>query len=98
RSKRDWSSDVCSSDLRGGEITVVRTRQGRLQMRRALPGKLTREAEQGFLAALSATCNIALAAAAVGAAEAAFHRRKRKDPAFAQIGRASCRGRGEGRV
>jgi hypothetical protein len=53
-------------------------------MRRAQPGKLTREAEQAFLAALSATCNVALSAAAVGASEAAFHRRRRKDPAFAR--------------
>jgi hypothetical protein len=53
-------------------------------MRRAQPGKITREGEQAFLAALSATCNIAFAAAAVGAAEAAFHRRRRKDPGFAR--------------
>jgi hypothetical protein len=63
---------------------IVRTRDGKLQERRAQAGKLTREAEQAFLAALSATCNISLAAAAVGAAEAAFHRRRRKDPAFAR--------------
>ena len=68
----------------GGECVVVRLASGKLQIRRAQPGKLTREAEQAFLAAVSATCNIALSAAAVGAAEAAFHRRKRKDPGFAR--------------
>jgi molybdenum-dependent DNA-binding transcriptional regulator ModE len=68
----------------GGEMVMVRLKNGALQMRRAQPGKLTREAEQAFLAALSATCNVSLAAAAVGASEAAFHRRRRKDPAFAR--------------
>jgi hypothetical protein len=69
---------------RGGETVVVRLKSGALQVRRAQPNKLTREAEQAFLAALSVTCNIALSAAAVGAAEAAFHRRKRNDPGFAR--------------
>ncbi|HEX5259104.1 MAG TPA: hypothetical protein VFW35_10045 [Sphingomicrobium sp.] len=68
----------------GGEAVVVRLASGKLQMRRAQPGKLTPAAEQAFLAALSVTCNIALSAAAVGAAEAAFHRRKRNDPGFAR--------------
>ena len=68
----------------GGEPVVRRTRNGKLQMQRAQPGKLTREAEQAFLAAVSATCNLSLAAAAVGAAFNAFNRRRRKDPAFAR--------------
>jgi len=68
----------------GGEAVVVRLKDGTCQIRRAQPGKLTWEAEQAFLATLSVTCNISLAAAAVGAAEAAFHRRKRNDPGFAR--------------
>jgi len=68
----------------GGEAVVVRLKSGALQVRRAQPGKLTPAAEQAFLSALSVTCNIALSAAAVGAAGAAFHRRKRKDPGFAR--------------
>lgn len=68
----------------GGEAVITRRNDGKLQMRRAQPGKLTREAEQGFLAALSATCNVRLAAAAVGASPRAFYRRKRQDPAFAR--------------
>jgi hypothetical protein len=68
----------------GGEPVVRRTRNGKLQMQRAQPGKLTREAEQAFLAAVSATCNLSLAAAAVGAAFNAFNRRRRRDPAFAR--------------
>jgi hypothetical protein len=63
---------------------VVRLKSGALQVRRAQPNKLTREAEQAFLAALSVTCNVALSAAAVGADEAAFRRRKRNDPGFAR--------------
>ena len=52
----------------GGEAVVVRLKSGKLQVRRAQAGKLTPAAEQAFLAAVSATCNLALAAAAVGAA------------------------------
>ena len=68
----------------GGEPVLVRTRDGRLQMRRAQAGKLTREAEQAFLAAVSASCNMSLAAAAVGSCFNAFKRRRDKDPAFAR--------------
>ena len=68
----------------GGEMTICRRNDGKLQMRRAQPGKLTREAEQAFLAALSATCNMSLAAAAAGASFAAFNRRRKKDSAFAR--------------
>lgn len=68
----------------GGEAVVVQRRDGTLQLRRAQPGKLTRECEQAFLAALSATCNVRLSAAAAGAAEAAFYRRKRRHPGFAR--------------
>lgn len=68
----------------GGEPVVVRLADGRVQMRRAQPGKLTRACEQAFLAALSATCNVALSARAAGAAEAAFYRRRRQRPGFAR--------------
>jgi hypothetical protein len=68
----------------GGEPVIVRLASGALQVRRAGPGKLTREAEQAFLLALAGTCNVALAAAAVGAAANAFARRAKRDPAFAR--------------
>ena len=68
----------------GGEGVVVRRNDGRLQYRRAQVGKLTRACEQAFLLALSATCNVKLAAAAAGAAEKAFYRRKRRDKGFAR--------------
>ena len=69
---------------KGGEGVVVRRRDGKLQLRAAQPGKLTRQCEQAFLAALSATANIRLSAAAAGASVAAFYRRKRRNPAFAR--------------
>ena len=65
-------------------MAIVRGKDGKLQMRRAQPGKLTREAEQAFLAAVSATCNLSLAAAAVGSCFRAFDRRRKSDPAFAR--------------
>jgi hypothetical protein len=74
-----------------GEPHLVRLKNGQLQMRRAQPGKLTREAEQAFLAALSATCNVTLAAAAVGSCFGAFNRRRKKDPAFAREMRMALR-------
>ena len=49
---------------------VIRLKSGRLQVRAAQPGKLTRACEQAFLLALSACANVRLAAAAVGAAPA----------------------------
>lgn len=69
---------------KGGEGVVVRRRDGKLQMRAAQPGKLTRQCEQAFLAALSATANVRLSAAAAGASVAAFYRRRRQNPAFAR--------------
>jgi hypothetical protein len=68
----------------GGEPVIVRRNDGKLQMRAAQPGKLTRQCEQAFLSALSATANVRLSAAAAGAGGAAFYRRKRNDPAFAR--------------
>ena len=67
-----------------GEPHLVRLKSGKLQVRRAQAGKLTPAAEQAFLAAVSATCNMSLAAAAVGSCFGAFNRRRKKDPAFAR--------------
>jgi hypothetical protein len=75
----------------GGEPIVVRTRSGRLQVRLAHPGKLTREAEQAFLHALAATANVRLSAAAAGASARAFYRRRRLDPVFAREMRLALR-------
>jgi hypothetical protein len=80
----DFARDERGLRTRGGEPMVVRTRSGRLQLRLAHPGKLTKQAEQVFLLALSATANIRLSAAAAGASPAAFNRRRRENPAFAR--------------
>lgn len=68
----------------GGEPVVVRTKSGKLQVRPAVRGRLTKAAEQLFLQALSATANVRLSAAAAGASPAAFYRRRLKNPAFAR--------------
>ena len=63
---------------------IVRTANGRLQLRRALPGRVDTAARQRFLAALSASANVRLAAKAAGFSHAAFYHHKRADPAFAR--------------
>ncbi|OYY72929.1 hypothetical protein [Sphingomonas sp. 28-63-12] len=78
------SGDDRGHRTRGGEYAVVRGRDGKLQVRSAQPNKLTRQCEQAFLAALSATANVRLSAAAAGASVAAFYRRRRDNPAFAR--------------
>jgi hypothetical protein len=84
RASRDQQGCSRAHRTLGGEPVVVRRNDGKLQMRRAQPDKLTKQCEQAFLAALSATANVRLSAAAAGAAEAAFYRRKRNNPAFAR--------------
>lgn len=66
------------------EPRIIRTRGGRLQLRRARPGGLTRAAEQAFLAALGATANVRLSAAAAGFSHAAFYHRRRTSAGFAR--------------
>lgn len=63
---------------------MARRRDGTFQVRRAHAGRLTRAAEQAFLAALSATCNVRLAAAAAGTQCTHFYRRRLENPAFAR--------------
>jgi hypothetical protein len=74
-----------TADLRtkGGELTIVRLANGRVQARRAPLGRMTRAAEQIFLEALSATANVRLAAAAAGFSHSAFYYKKRVCAAFA---------------
>lgn len=75
---------VNANRTQGGEPVVVQRRDGKLQLRRAQPGKLTKQCEQAFLAALSATANVRLSAAAAGASPRAFYRRRRTNPGFAR--------------
>jgi hypothetical protein len=73
----------------GGEPVTVRLKSGRCQVRRAPPGRLTRAAEQLFLAALAATFNVRLAAAAAGFSHPVFYTKAKKSPAFAREMRAA---------
>ena len=61
-----------------------RTAQGRVQLRTGPRRRLTRAAEQAFLAALSATANVRLSAKAAGFSHSAFYQRRRQDAGFAR--------------
>jgi hypothetical protein len=84
--KREGPGEGLSKDFRtkDGEPTVTRLAKGRLQLRRAPPGRVTKAAEQAFLATLGETANIRLAAAEAGFAHTSFLARARRDPAFAR--------------
>jgi hypothetical protein len=69
---------------RGGEPTITRLANGRLQLRLAPPGRMTKAAEQAFFSALSASANVRLAAAAAGFAHSSFYARRAKGGAFAR--------------
>jgi hypothetical protein len=68
----------------GGEIMVGRTRGGRLQLRRAPPGRMTAAGERHFLRAVAASANIRLSAAAAGFTHSAFYQKMKKHPVFAR--------------
>lgn len=74
---------------KGGELHVARTRNGRLQLRRAPAGWMTKAGEQAYFRALSATANVRLAAAAAGFSHSAFYAKQRARPAFAREMRLS---------
>ena len=61
RTKEPVLSEAEGLRTKGGEPTIVRTRNGRLQLRLAPPGRMTRAAEQLFFSALSASANVRLA-------------------------------------
>ncbi|MBC9032424.1 hypothetical protein IAG41_08480 [Sphingomonas sp. JC676] len=69
---------------REDEPLITRLGNGRLQLRHATPRRLTRAGEQAFLAALSATANIRLSAAAAGFSHSVFYQRREASPAFAR--------------
>jgi hypothetical protein len=75
----------------GGEPVVVRTAGGRFQVRLARPGQMTKGAEQAFLAALAASANIRLSAAATGFAHSSFYAKARGHRAFAREMRLALR-------
>ena len=68
----------------GGEPCIVRLKSGRLQLRLAPPGRMTKAAEQAFFRALAASANVKLSAAAAGFSYGSFYYRKYTRPAFAR--------------
>lgn len=68
----------------GGEIIVHRGKGRRIQLRRSLPGKMTKLAEQAFFRALSASANVRLSCAAVGFSEGTIYRRRLNNRNFAK--------------
>jgi hypothetical protein len=68
----------------GGEPCIVRLKSGRLQLRLAPPGRMTKAAEQAFFRALAASANVRLSAAAAGFSYGSFYWRKYTRPAFAR--------------
>ena len=90
RGKADLSAES-SQSLRteGGEPVITRQANGRLQLRLAPPGRMTAAAEQHFLAAVAASANIRLAAAASGFAHSSFYARRKRWVGFkARMGQA----------
>jgi len=96
RRSRDSDGD-CGWDAprslrtRGGEPQVVRLANGRLQLRLAPPGRMTKAAQQLFFASLSASANVRLSAAAAGFAHSSFYHLRRSSPPFAREMRLSLR-------
>lgn len=76
----------CQDTMRtkGGEPTIVRRADGRLQLRHAPPGRMTAEAARQILATVAETNNLRLAAAEAGFAHSSVLVRARHDPALAR--------------
>jgi hypothetical protein len=74
-----------------GEPAVIRLRNGRLQLRAPGARRIGRPEQQAFLAALSATANVRLAARAAGFAHSSFYRLRDHNPAFAREMRLALR-------
>ena len=67
-----------------GEPYIRRSKTGRWQVRRAQAGLIDHAGRQRFLAALSATANVRLAAAASGFGVSALYNHRCRNPAFAR--------------
>jgi hypothetical protein len=67
-----------------GEPHIVRGKSGRLHIRKARSRTIDHAARQNFLAALSATANVVLSAAAAGYSTNAIYEHRRRNPAFAR--------------
>ena len=79
---RGWADSPGAPRTHGNEPLLLSLSNGRIQLRRAPKGRMTKAAEQAFLSALAATCNVRLSAAAAGFTHSAFYQRAKKDPGF----------------
>jgi hypothetical protein len=70
--------------VKADEPVVTRLANGRLQLRAPGARRIGRPEQQAFLAALSATANVRLAARAAGFAHSSFYRLRDHNPAFAR--------------
>lgn len=84
RTKGPVLSEPGGLRTKGGEPVVTRQANGRLQLRRAPPGRMTAAAERRILATVGETNNIRLAAAEAGFAHSTILARARHDPALAR--------------
>ena len=67
-----------------GEPHIVRGKSGRLHLRKGRSAGIDHRVRQNFLAALSATANVVLSAAAAGYSTNALYQHRRQNPAFAR--------------
>jgi len=86
---RRWTPDQVRGDEKGqghvGAGTVFQRGNGRrVQVKRARPDQWTEETAHRFLTALAGTCNVRMAAEAVGTNAASAFARRRLDPGFAR--------------
>ena len=74
-----------SPPLRGKEELLLQRGNGRrVQVKRARPDQWTLETARRFLMALAGTCNVRMAAEAIGTSAASAQARRRLDPGFAR--------------
>lgn len=76
--------DGAAPRVPSGEPYISRSRAGRFQLRVTRPGKIDHAGRQRFLAALSATANVGLSAAAAGFTPRNLYYHRSHNPAFAR--------------
>src|SRR5207249_5778779 len=93
RSKRDWSSDVCSSDLPGAVVTALFIRMAKLDLASTIG--VTRVVAAGVIHRIGIRAAVGLRTGQdvvrIGHVTHTVH----DALLFRQIGRASCRERGD---
>ena len=78
------SGGESSSPPKGRGIVLQRGNGRRVQVKRARPDQWTHETASRFLTALAGSCNVRMAAEAVGTSTTSAQARRRADPGFAR--------------